>query len=68
MFDEMLREVGEYEASMWGAYLISFEVLDDDLYNPTVRFDAIEHGERFYFNLKMKDVAKSYYELHPKRA
>jgi hypothetical protein len=63
MFDEIFKKVGRYEASMWGAYLIDYEVLDDSNTNPTVRFYAVEDTEKFYFDLKFLEVGKIYGEI-----
>lgn len=60
MFDEIFKKVGRYEASMWGAYLIDFEMLDDSPTNPTIRFYAVEHDEKFYFDLKFLEIGKIY--------
>lgn len=62
-FDKALVEVGRYEASMWGAYLTEYKMLDDSPTNPTIRYYAVEHGEKFYFDLKFLEVGEIWSEL-----
>lgn len=64
--DEILKKVGISEASMWGAHLINFEMLDDSPTNPTVRFYAVEDTEKFYFDLKLLEVFNIYEKIRGK--
>ena len=59
MFDNNItREVGVEEASMWGAYLTDYEYIevDDEPLNPIVRYYAVEHDEAFYFDMRFSEV------------
>lgn len=49
-----LAEVGENEASMWGA-----EYLGHTCYRNHVEFKAIECGDRFTFDLTYDEIGKS---------
>ena len=69
MFDKAINEIGYYEASGWGANVISWEFIDDNPSNPTVRYYAIEHNEQFYFDLDLATILRKYNSYHPvKRA
>jgi len=61
---EMINEVGYWEASEWGASVMSYELIEQECcWNPIVRYYAIEHGEKFYFDLELYDVYNRYTEL-----
>ena len=61
--NEIISEVGYWEASEWGASVMSHETIDtDEPMNPIVRYYAIEHGEKFYFDLTLFDVVNRFKE------
>jgi len=60
----IIDEVGYWEASEWGASVISYELIEtENVYNPIVRYYAIEHGEKFYFDLTYFEVINRYEKL-----
>lgn len=60
--EKIINVVGYEEASMWGASMLTYEFVGtDNPVNPIVRFYAIEHGERFYFDLTLTEVIECYH-------
>ena len=73
----IINKVGYWEASEWGASVISHELVTEtkerqSLFNDTViqtvyvtvvRYYAVEHGEKFYFDIPLNEVYKKYQAL-----
>ena len=55
-------EVGRYEASFWGAEVISCEDLTSGT-NFKMRYHCIEHGEYFYFDLDWPQYKRALAEM-----
>ena len=64
----VIDEVGYWEASLWGASVTSYELIEtDNHWNPTVRYYAIEHGEEFYFDIPYLEAVAKYKEYQKER-
>jgi len=75
--EKMIDAVGYWEASDWGASVMSYEIVDivksrEELFNGTVvkevmskivRYYAIEHGEEFYFDITLPELYQKYQDL-----
>ena len=72
----IINKVGYWEASEWGASVISHELVTEmkkcrSSFNDTVmtgyvtlvRYYAVEHGEKFYFDIPLNEVYKKYQAL-----
>ena len=64
VYEEQISTVGYWEASEWGASITSYELIEqENVFNPIVRYYAIEHGERFYFDIEFHEVFKKFKDL-----
>lgn len=64
--EKMINEVGYWEASEWGASVMSYDIVSeikDFVSRKVVRYYAIEHGEEFYFDLTFPELYQKYQDL-----
>lgn len=52
---EVLTNIGSDVASLWGAYLVGYEVKEKE-----VIFYCNEHGENFYTRISYDEILKDY--------